>query len=172
VLRSHYRQVIRIHEERHKQKDERLANLISKADSASPEELLVEVRRLAKQQQRMVTAEQWQAISEFLRTIPYDERRRLSFINIKFPYQDLEAEKYAEYFARVFDGTTSKDGKIGLEVTGLIIRVRDTGVVPLAARDLSAALKAASIGHRISSLELQFPIAPSFDFELVIGRND
>jgi len=52
-----------------------------------------------------------------------------------------------------------------------VIRVGDPESIPQSAKYLSQALDAANIPYRIAALDLQFPIPPDFEAELVIGTN-
>jgi hypothetical protein len=128
-----------------------------------------EITLLKKDQQRTVSRAQWKAISQVLTALANKEQR-LS-LSIKVPYGDLEAEKYAKDFMRIFSCGIGSDNLIGPDLVGLIIRVRDRSLIPPTATYLSQALEAAGIEHRIDSLDLQFPLRTEFETELVVGSN-
>jgi hypothetical protein len=168
---------IRIHEERHKLKDEKLANFLSKTeDSASPEvkdqiaTLRAELNRISGGQQRTITQEQWQIMYEFLRMLPVEER---TGIQITVRPDNLEAGRYGIEFQRLFmslglgGGMTSSD--IPRDIAGLVIRVDSERPRPVIADRLSEALTRAGLKNSIQSLPLRFPV-PLDQCELVVGK--
>jgi hypothetical protein len=148
-----------------------------KLRGASPQEaasklasLEEEIRLLKQSRQRTVNRAQWKAIGEVLTAAA--QKQQILSLSIKVPYGDLEAEKYAKDFMQIFSCGISYDNKIGPDLIGLILRVKDRGLIPPTATYLEQALKAAEIHYRIDSLEdLQFPINNESGVELVIGSN-
>jgi hypothetical protein len=163
--------------ERQRTADERLIEEYrEKLRGASPLEaasklasLENEIRLLEQGRQRTLSRYQWNAISQVLQAVAR-KQERLS-LAIKVPYGDPEAEKYALDLSCLFQCGISQDNKIGADLMGLIIRVRDRNSIPPTARYLSRALKAAKIDHRIDSLDLQFPFHTEVEAELVVGRS-
>lgn len=166
---------IRIHDERHKAKDEFIERL-QQSPPRDPNDLEErieklatlenEIRLLKRQQQRTLNREQLVAISQILR-VAANKQERLS-IAVKVPYNDLEAEKYGLDLHSVFHCGISKDSKIGPEVKGLIVRVKNRNSPTV--KYLSQALEAAKLPNNIESLDLQFPI--ECEAELVVGSHE
>lgn len=152
------------------------------AEKRTPQELQKEVRELADQmantnkelaetkasQARTVSSAQWKAIREILTAAA--QKGEPLFLSIKVAYGDIEAEKYAKDFMQIFSCEISYDSKIGPDLVGLVIRVKDPKLLPTTATYLAEALKAADLHYKIDPLDyLQFPIDNDSGVELVIG---
>ncbi|MGC2762237.1 MAG: hypothetical protein WA206_13050 [Candidatus Binatus sp.] len=146
-----------------------------KAEKESPADLRAELASvrtelegLRRHQQRSITRQEWDEIEKAYRLSP-QQRPKLA---IKTPFNDSEAEKYAQDFEGLFYCGRSRDAKIDADMKGLIVRVHNRSAPSTQARFFSQTLKAAGIANEIKELELQFPINPNLDCELVIGGND
>jgi hypothetical protein len=150
-------EAIRIHEERHKLKDEQLSSLTNAQPAFA-----------SGGSQRRITREQWDKIEAARRASP----QRWPRLSIKLPFNDLEAEDYARGFSRLLYCGVGHDARITAEFKGLILRVHDRTAMSPGAQYFSQTLKVAGIAHEINELDLQFPIDPKLDCELVIGGHD
>jgi hypothetical protein len=145
--------IIGVHEERHKWKDEQLKNLTTNPQVATASG------------QRRITREQWEKIEAARRSNP----TKWPQLMLKLPFNDLEAEEYAQGLGRLFYCGVGKDARLTPEFKGLILRVRDRTALSPATQFFSKTLAEAGLPHQTSELDLQFPIDQNLDCELVVG---
>lgn len=145
--------IIGVHEQRHKWKDEQLKNLTTNPQMATASG------------QRRITREQWEKIEAAWRSNP----TKWPQLMLKLPFNDLEAEEYAQGLGRLLYCGVGKDARLTPEFKGLILRVRDGTALSPATQFFSKTLTEAGLPHKTCELELQFPIDQNLDCELVVG---
>ncbi|MGB8413466.1 MAG: hypothetical protein WCE23_11650 [Candidatus Binatus sp.] len=115
--------------------------------------------------QRRITREQWEKIEAARRSNP----KKWPQLILKLPFNDLEAEEYAQGLGQLLYCGVGRDARLTPEFKGLILRVRDRTALSPAAQFFSKTLTEAGLPHQVSELDLQFPIDQNLDCELVVG---
>jgi len=112
ILRWHFKHelsardgTIRIHEERHKLKDEKMAEFLARTERASPDQLATQIAALRadveSQKRRILTAQQREALIAAFGADAKEHSEPLIF-GIWYNKWDGEAEEYARQLASVF----------------------------------------------------------------------
>lgn len=190
ILRWHFKHelsardgTIKIHEERHKQKDEKIADFLSRATWSSPEQLAAQIegvkRELAQlkvQAWRTITPEQRQTIDKMVGSFVFANYVPpvRPYISIRVRHDNAEARRYGREFGDVLQRNgigwgISEGADIPLDLTDIVIRVAQLASKSPIVECLSRALTKAEIEHRIDVMTLQFPVMG--ECELIVGRN-
>ncbi len=144
--------IISVHEERKNWLEDRLKNATTRPAAVASG-------------QRRITREQWEKIEAARRSNP----TKWPQLMLKLPFNDLEAEEYAQGLGRLLYCGVGSDARLTPEFKGLILRVRDCTALTPATQFFSKTLTEAGFPHQIRELKLQFPIDQNLDCELVVG---